>query len=173
MDDIRPLCSRITPELFVGGCPETPAQIRHIKLNTGVHAVITLQTPEDRTLYQLDWPRLQHTYREEGIRLFEFPIVDRDEPSLTERLTAAVAYLDNVLQRFSPVLLHCNIGNGRSPTVAVAWMAWRRGWEIEAAAQHAIQCRRCEPNLRAIELAKNAQAAVDTPSSAAAGMEYI
>lgn len=146
----------IDPRVFVGDCPQTADDIRHLATQLSVTAVLTLQTDDDRQLYRLDWPELRRAYEQMGIRIYELPITDRSEEALTERLREAVDLLDRLVGLGELVLLHCNIGNGRSPTVAAAWLHWRRGWSLEEAVAHLRECRKCEPNPGVIERASAA-----------------
>lgn len=143
----------VAPRLFVGGCPQTPEDVRDLKEDLGLTAVLTLQTDADRCLYRLDWPELRRAYEHEGIEIFEFPVLDRDAADLARRLPDAVNFLDDLLGRGHQVLIHCNIGNGRSPTVVAAWLHWKRGWNLDDAVRHVARCRDCEPNPEVIQRA--------------------
>lgn len=151
-----PPFSRILPNLFVGACPQTPADIEELNRTLHVTAVLTLQTPDDRQLYGLDWDALRRTYENEGLHLVEVPIRDQEEAALVQELPHAVAVLDDLFRQNHRVLLHCNIGNGRSPTVAAAWLHWRGGWNLSDAIDHVRKHRRCEPNGPVIEAAEAA-----------------
>jgi protein-tyrosine phosphatase len=136
----------VAPRLFVGACPESPADVEHLKQELDATTVLTLQTDADRRLYRLDWPGLLRAYEREGIELVELPILDRDEEDLARRLPQAVHVLDELLHRGDQVLVHCNIGNGRSPTVVAAWLHWKQDWDVDAAVEHVHGCRDSQPN---------------------------
>lgn len=153
MVDNRLIHSMIDPQVFVGTCPRTVDDVEHLRQQLAITAVLTLQTDDDRRLYRLDWAELQRAYEHEGIRVYELPILDRDEDALAERLPEAVELLEDLIRQEHLVFLHCNIGNGRSPTVAAAWLHWRRGWGLARAVAHLKDCRRCEPNAGVIRRA--------------------
>lgn len=154
-----PPFSQILPDLVIGACPQTPADIGGLKRDFRVTAVLSLQTGDDHRLYRLDRGMLRRTYEDEGIDLVEVPIRDKDEAALIRQLPHAVTVLDGLLHQKHRVLLHCNIGNGRSPTVAAAWLHWRGGWDLDAAIDHVKRHRCCEPNRRVIEAAQAASGA--------------
>ena len=144
----------IDPQVFVGACPQTPEDVEHLKQQISVTAVLTLQTDDDRRLYRLDWGQLRRAYQHVGAQVVELPIEDKSEEALAEHLRRAVDRLDELVQQGHSVLLHCNIGNGRSPTVAAAWLCWRRDWSLEDAVAHLRACRNCEPNPNVIQRAE-------------------
>lgn len=45
------------------------------------------------------------------------------------------------------VYIHCTAGMGRAPALALAYMFWCRGWELQAAYQQLHSVRPCNPKL--------------------------
>jgi protein-tyrosine phosphatase len=48
---------------------------------------------------------------------------------------------------------HCNAGVNRSPTVAIAYLCWIKGWTLQAATRHVEEHHPCDPYVEAIERA--------------------
>ena len=144
------LYSLILPELLVGACPRSAADVARL-LETGpVGAAISLQTDTDFERLALDWQALADLYRRHGIAAHRLPIVDFDAADLRRRLPAAVALLDELLAAHPRVFLHCNLGMERSPTVAVAYLAWRRGWPLNQAWEQVKRRRDCAPHFESL-----------------------
>ncbi len=143
----------ILPELFVGSYPESGEEIDQLKQETGITAVLSLQTDEDLGSLQLDWPALEAYYKTSGIELRRVPVRDFDPEDLQAKLPECVRALDQLLSAGHSVFLHCTAGAGRSPTVAIAYLHWCRGWDLGQAAAHVKACRPCSPSLDAIRSA--------------------
>ena len=48
------------------------------------------------------------------------------------------------------VYTHCNVGMGRSPSLAIAYLVQKQGWNLDDAIEHTTCCRSCSPNIEAI-----------------------
>jgi protein-tyrosine phosphatase len=144
---------QILPKLFIGTYVETAADFERLKRETGVTAVLNLQTDDDMRYFKLDWNSLLHYYKSCGIELRRVPVRDFDAVDLQDKLPACVSTLNSLLESGHMVYLHCSAGAGRSPTVAIAYLFWRHGWGLDQAVAHVLQCRPCSPNVEAIRLA--------------------
>lgn len=149
-------CALIWPHLYFGSCPTGPEDIIRLQSEYGITAVLNLQSDADRCLYGLDWNRLAACYCRLGIELRLFPIQDKSEADLTRKLGPCIIAIDDLLEEGHTVFVHCNIGNGRSPTVVTAWLYSTIGTDLAAAARHVQNCRPCEPNLNVIRAAEHA-----------------
>ena len=88
-----------------------------------------------------------------GVELRRIPIRDFDGLDLRKKLPQCVEALDELLRNGHTVYMHCNVGSGRSPNVAIAYLIWRQGWNLDDAIEHISKCRSCSPNIDAIVLA--------------------
>ena len=60
-------CDQILPALHVGRCPSSPDEIETLK-QSGITAVLSLQSDADRVSHGIDWPAMRARY-------FSFSIV--------------------------------------------------------------------------------------------------
>ncbi len=145
--------AQVLPQLFVGSHPEGADDIDRLRQQTGTTAVLNLQTDEDMGSVSLTWEPLEAHYKASGIELCRVPVRDFDAADLREKLPTCVRALDELLVAGHTVYLHCTAGTGRSPTVAIAYLYWCRGWELVRAAEYVQQQHPCSPNVEAIRLA--------------------
>ena len=151
--------SQILPRLFVGSCPTHADDINHLKTDYGITGVLSLQTDHDLDYWDLDWNRLEARCRELDIEVRRVAVRDFDGLDLRTKLPQCVQALDELLRQGRTVYLHCNVGAGRSPSVAIAYLCWKQRWNLDEAVEHVSQCRSCSPNVEAIVLAGAGQAA--------------
>ncbi len=140
-------------QLFLGSRPETPADIDRLRLESGITAVLNLQTDDDMRAVNLVWEPLEAHYRNTGIELCRVPVRDFDPVNLREKLPECVRALDHLLAASHSVYLHCTLGASRSPTVAIAYLCWCRGWVLDEAVTYVKTRWQCAPNAEAIQLA--------------------
>ncbi len=152
------LYSQILPELLVGACPRGAGDVARLRAEGTVEAALSLQTDVDLERLGLDWETLAERYRAADIRPHRLPIVDFDTADLRRRLPAAVDLLDELLAQHARVFLHCNLGMERSPTVAIAYLAWRRGWPLNQAWELVRHRRACTPQFESLWLAHRGDA---------------
>jgi len=74
------------------------------------------------------------------------PVIDFDRAELRRKLPQCVAALSDLLDAGEPVYLHCTAGVNRSPTVAAAFLHWKRGWDLDQAVAHLQAVRNCCPD---------------------------
>ena len=151
--------SQVVPRLFVGACPTNTDDIDHLKAEYGITAILSLQTDSDFDYCDLDWDRIQAHCQELKIELRRIPIRDFDGLDLRKKLFQCVQELDELLRDSHTVYLHCNVGAGRSPSVAIAYLVQKQGWNLDEAIEHVTCCRSCPPDIEAIVQASDRAAA--------------
>jgi protein-tyrosine phosphatase len=139
--------------LFLGSRPETTADIDRLRLDLGITAVLNLQTDDDMRAVNLVWEPLEAHYKKSGIELCRVPVRDFDPVDLRKKLPKCVGSLEHLLALGHSVYLHCTLGAARSPTVAIAYLHWCRGWNLEEAVTCVKKQWQCSPNLEAVRLA--------------------
>ena len=75
---------------------------------------------------------------------------DGDGDALRGRLDEAVALLHHALGDGTRVYLHCNAGQNRAPTVAIAYLHVHHGYELDAARDLVKSRRPCVPYMRVL-----------------------
>lgn len=143
-------CTVVLPNLLIGSYPETLEDVEFLRREKGVTAVLSLQTDEDHEHLQLDWEALGDYYRLHGIEVYRVPIRDFDREDLRRHLADGVRALDGLLKQGETVYLHCTAGMGRAPSVAVAYLHWIEGWDLEEAIDRVLSCRHCCPDAEVI-----------------------
>ncbi|HID75470.1 MAG TPA: hypothetical protein EYP56_05670 [Planctomycetaceae bacterium] len=145
--------SRILPNLWVGSFPRDASDIAQLQQAAGVTAVMNLQTEEDFEYWQIDWERLQESYRTAGVALRHMPVRDFDPDDLRRRLPECVATLAELLQAGHVAYVHCSAGVNRSPSTVIAYLHWVEGWDLDEALRHVRARHSCDPYLEAIQKA--------------------
>lgn len=143
-------CVEILHRLFLGSRPETPADIDRLRQDSAITAVMNLQTDDDMRAVHLVWEPLEAHYRKLGIELCRMPVRDFDPVDLREKLPECVRALDCLLAANHTVFLHCTLGASRSPTVAIAYLCWVLGWDLEEAVTYVKKHWKSTPNVEAI-----------------------
>ncbi len=144
---------QILPQLLVGSCPKSSDDIDKLRRETGITAVLNLQTDEDLRYCNFAWQPLQAHYTACGIELQRIPVRDFDPVDLQAKLPECARVLNQLLTAGHSVYVHCTAGAGRSPTVAIAYLIWCGGWELDEAVAYVTQRRPCSPNVDVIHLA--------------------
>ncbi|RMG45621.1 MAG: hypothetical protein D6723_18220 [Acidobacteria bacterium] len=163
---------QIFPELLIGSYPQDEEDVKRLR-ESGVTAVLNLQTDEDFDYLGVDWPALEAAYWKYGIQLRRVPIIDHDPIDLREKLPQAVRTLSQLLAADHTVYVHCTAGVGRSPAVVIAYLHWCRGWDLDRAVTSVKQHRPCSPSLEAIRgatedlLRETGSKIMSSPSSSA------
>jgi protein-tyrosine phosphatase len=139
--------SQVLPGLFVGSCPTKVDDINHLKTECGITALLSLQTDDDLDYLDLDWGRIEDRCREKEIEVRRIPIRDFDGMDLRKKLPRCVEALDELLRNGRTVYTHCNVGTGRSPDVAIAYLVWRQGWSVDDAIDQVTKCRSCSSDI--------------------------
>ena len=141
--------AQVLPQLVVGTFPQGIEDVERLQRETGITAVLNLQTDEELRERHIPWEQIRAYYSACGIEVCRMPV--RDEvPSLREKLPDCVRALRQLREAGHSVYVHCTFGAGRSPTVAVAYLHWCLGWDLDAAATHMIRLRTCTPSVEAI-----------------------
>jgi protein-tyrosine phosphatase len=144
--------AQLTPRLFIGSHPQTVDDIEKLRRDMGITAVLNLQTDEDMSSVKLNWKPLESHYRTSAFRLLRVPVKE-EQVELREKLLQCINALERLLAAGHTVYLHCTAGIGRSPTVAIGYLHFCSGWELNDAASHVMHLRQCSPHLEALRLA--------------------
>ncbi|KAK7410826.1 hypothetical protein VNO78_01962 [Psophocarpus tetragonolobus] len=151
----------ITDNLIVGSQPQKPEDIDHLKKEEGVAYILNLQQDKDVDYWGIDLQSIINRCRELKISHNRIPARDFDPDSLRNELPKAVSSLEwAISEGKGRVYVHCTAGLGRAPAVAIAYLFWFCGMNLNEAYDMLTSKRPCGPNKRAIraatyDLAKN------------------
>lgn len=151
----------ITDNLIVGSQPQKPEDIDHLKREENVAYILNLQQDKDVEFWGIDLKSIIKRCRELGIRHMRRPARDFDPDSLRSELPKAASSLEwAISEGKGKVYVHCTAGLGRAPAVAITYMFWFCGMNLNTAYDTLTSERPCGPNKRAIrgatyDLAKN------------------
>lgn len=133
----------IYPRLFVG--TETDYE-SHVSGNSGWWVVHACKEPYHRRLLGYtgrgapkDHP--EYLIARRGKRLF-LNLVDADDPNYVpkEIIDAALAFIGEGLNSGERVLIHCNLGESRSPSIGLLYLA-AHNWELPTASLMEAEAR--------------------------------
>lgn len=140
----RPEVSQILPTLFVGEYPRIE-DVGWLKQEFHISAVLSLQDADDLAAKSIALPALLTAYRQHQIVFRRLPVADFNCTSLAKALPEALRELHTLTQAGHTVLLHCNAGCNRAPTVAIAYLHQHRGMPLAAARDFVKARRPCGP----------------------------
>ncbi|XP_059627908.1 phosphoglucan phosphatase LSF2, chloroplastic [Cornus florida] len=151
----------ITDNLIVGSQPQKAEDIDHLKQEENIAYILNLQQDKDIEYWGIDLQSITRRCRELEIRHMRRPARDFDPDSLRSGLPKAVSSLEwAISEGKGKVYVHCTAGLGRAPAVAIAYMFWFCGMNLNTAYNSLTAKRPCGPNRKAIrgatyDLAKN------------------
>ncbi len=140
----RPEVSQILPTLFVGEYPRVE-DVGWLKQELYISAVLSLQDAEDLAAKSIHLPALMTAYNNHQIVFRRLPVADFDCASLAQALPDALRELHALTQSGHTVLLHCNAGCNRAPTVAIAYLHQYHGMPLAVARDFVKARRPCGP----------------------------
>ncbi|KAG1655815.1 hypothetical protein FOA52_008378 [Chlamydomonas sp. UWO 241] len=147
---------RVLPDLIVGSCLQTAADVDRLAEEEGVTTVFCLQEDSDLEYFGIDMAAIKARCKERGdIRHVRFRIADFNPFDLRGKLPKAVTRLAKAHDPAAggSVYIHCTAGLGRAPAAAVAYMAWVRGMQVDEALAMTKAARACAPKIEAIRSA--------------------
>ncbi|KAJ0100949.1 hypothetical protein Patl1_06738 [Pistacia atlantica] len=174
----------ITDNLIVGSQPQKPEDIDLLKKEENVAYILNLQQDKDIEYWGIDFQPIVKRCQAIGIRHMRRPVSkivfvcvcnfnisgaiyirirakDFDPDSLRSQLPKAVSSLEwAISEGKGKAYVHCTAGLGRAPAVAIAYMFWFCGMNLNTAYDKLTSKRPCGPNKKAIrgatyDLAKN------------------
>lgn len=144
----------IMPDLIVGSCLQTPEDVDRLA-EAGVTSVFCLQEDCDLEYFNIDIGAIRARCLERGdIKHVRYRIRDFDPHDLRRKLPKAVVQLARVhTPDQGKVYIHCTAGLGRAPAVALAYMFWLRGFDLDPAFEQLRSLRPCSPKIDAVRSA--------------------
>ncbi len=142
----------LTGGLLLSAYP-TPDDVTWLRDEHGVGSVISLQDDTDLATKGLRRHEIEAAWAAAEVAFRRFPAIDGDPESLSMVLPAVVDHLTAEIARGACVLVHCNAGFNRAPTVVIAYLMRSRDWTFPQARDFVTERRACAPYRDAIERA--------------------
>ncbi|BBM99425.1 hypothetical protein MPTK1_1g21210 [Marchantia polymorpha subsp. ruderalis] len=146
--------AHVLPDLIVGSCLQTPADVDRLK-EAGVGTIFCLQQDPDLAYFSVDIEAIiNHAKEVDGIEHIRAQIRDFDPYDLRQRLPQVIATLYQATKKNEgTAYVHCTAGLGRAPAVALTYMYWIRGYDLFEANAMLQKVRTCHPKLDSIKAA--------------------
>ena len=132
---------QIRDDLVIGSCPITTHDIDRIRDQTGVTALLSLQSDECRKHFGIDYLEHRAHGARNALALVNAPMLDFDPPDQRRNLPLAVGTLCDLLAAGHKVYLHCTAGCNRAPLTALAYLAFVEMQAPEAAGARIREAR--------------------------------
>jgi hypothetical protein len=132
----------ITDKILVGSCPRSPDDINRMVDETGIDAVLNLQSDLCFEALKIPFLSIRNRAVEKGILLERVAIRDFDHGDQVLMLPVAVRVLNMLLSRGMKVYVHCTAGINRATLTVVAYLTFIQGMELEDAVQQVKSARK-------------------------------
>ena len=117
----------ITPQILIGTCPMTKADLERIVANTGVAAVLSVQHDDCLAYWDIDYAEIRIHGEHLGLRMRRCPMRDFDIPDQQRNLAQAVRALADLQTNGHRTYVHCTAGLGRAPLTVLSYLVWIEG----------------------------------------------
>lgn len=125
--------NEIRPDIVVGSCPMTAADLDLLRKQASITAALSLQHDDCHARLGIDYAALRRHGTRSGVDMARCPIRDFDVPDMRRQLAAAVGLVDALVRTRRRVYVHCTAGTGRSPLVVLAYLALMEDYGADAA----------------------------------------
>ena len=109
---------------MIGSCPVVPDDVDRIRDDTGVTALLSLQSDDCRRALGIDQRQLAEHASRRALVFVGAPFRDFDPADQRNRLPDAVRTLSSLLRSGHRVYVHCTAGINRSPLVVLAYLTF-------------------------------------------------
>jgi protein-tyrosine phosphatase len=100
--------SEITPELYLGG-------------QYGIHGIALMEKLGITGIINLRTVQIENEIIKKTFRLLHLPTPDHHAPTI-KQLKAGITFIQKEVERGGKVYIHCKHGEGRGPTMAMAYL---------------------------------------------------
>lgn len=125
--------SEVRDNLIIGSCPLTAGDVKRIRDETNITALMSLQSDACRDHFGIDFDALAAYCRGKGLVLVNSPMLDFDPPDQRRALPQAVRSLRELLDAEHRVYLYCTAGCNRAPLVALAYFNFIEMMDVDLA----------------------------------------
>jgi len=145
-----PEISVITPNLAIGEYPRV-ADVPGLRSAHGITAVLSLQDDFDHADKGIAVAALERAYADAAIEYRRRPMADLDPEAVARFLPETLTELAGLVDARHRVLVHCNAGYNRAPTIVVAYLHRMAGMSLTAARDTVRSRRACMPYMALLE----------------------
>ena len=131
----------VTPHLVVGTCPMIPHDVKRIRDEAAVSAMLSLQHDACLAYWHIDFIQLRAAASRLGLVMGRQPIRDFDLEDMRCRLPLAIALLARLQADGHRTYVHCTAGLGRAPLTVLGYLTLIEGLDPEAAIRLILAAR--------------------------------
>jgi len=131
----------VTPHLVVGTCPMSPHDVRRIRDEAAVSAILSLQHDACLAYWRIDFAELLTATSTLGLVMARQPIRDFDLEDMRRQLPLAIASLARLQASGHRTYVHCTAGLGRAPLTILGYLTLIEGLDPEAAIRLILAAR--------------------------------
>lgn len=113
--------TKLSEQIFIGPYIKNMDDIAVLS-ESGVKAILSLQTVEDMEKYGVDWVAIKEQMSEYGIESFNYQIIDMNFADFIKKAAEALKLLRTVLIKYHCVYVHCTAGVFRSPQLVILYL---------------------------------------------------
>jgi protein-tyrosine phosphatase len=137
--------------IYIGPYPQNEDEIETMA-NSGVTAVLNVQTDRDLKHRQVNWEAHLRAYLEHDIKVIRYPIEDFNQEDLIKKLKGAGDALSDLVSDEKTVYVHCTAGMSRAAATVIIYLVFYQNYTLEDAFDFVKSHREiiC-PNMKAIE----------------------
>ncbi len=118
--------------IYIGPYPQNGKNIETLH-NTGVTAVINLQSDIDHLHRQINWQDNLKAYAQNNIEIRRYPILDFSSEDLVKNLKASGDLLNELLKNNHVVYVHCTAGMSRAAATVIIYLYYYQYMSFEDA----------------------------------------
>ncbi|MEW6440187.1 MAG: dual specificity protein phosphatase family protein [bacterium] len=131
----------VTPRIVVGTCPMQPGDLRRIRSEAAVSAVLSLQHDDCHSYWNIDYQAMRRAGEALGLEMMRCPIRDFDVSDMRRCLPRSVPILARLLSQGHRTYVHCTAGLGRAPLTVLAYLILVEGCGPETAIRRVLKAR--------------------------------
>eukprot|EP00232_Nephroselmis_pyriformis_P020690 CAMPEP_0182861258 /NCGR_PEP_ID=MMETSP0034_2-20130328/5393_1 /TAXON_ID=156128 /ORGANISM="Nephroselmis pyriformis, Strain CCMP717" /LENGTH=299 /DNA_ID=CAMNT_0024993167 /DNA_START=75 /DNA_END=974 /DNA_ORIENTATION=- len=122
-----------SPEVIVGSCPRTPADVDRLVDEAGIEAILCLQCGDCHTSMDLDWEAVRRRSIERGVLMTRVSVRDFDRLDQATMLPEMTKMLGLCVASGRRTYVHCTAGINRANLAVLGYMTFVLGMDLEVA----------------------------------------
>jgi len=131
----------VTPWLVVGTCPMTSDDLKRIRDEAQVSALLSVQHDDCHAYWHIDFAEMLSAASTLGLVMARQPIRDFDIGDMRRRVPFAIAALARLQADGHRTYVHCTAGLGRAPLTVLGYLTLIEGLESEEAIRLILAAR--------------------------------